>query len=85
MVVGAVWGPILQVKSTAKDGLYAAFYAMNYHLAANGIDYQKADAAPSPFQHFWSLGVEEQFYVAFPLLLLLVLGRSGALRGRRQG
>lgn len=72
ILVSALWGPALQARQTARDGLYAAFYAMNYHLAADGIDYQQADASPSPFQHFWSLAVEEQFYVFWPLLVLVV-------------
>ncbi|MCL3817438.1 acyltransferase family protein [Aeromicrobium wangtongii] len=70
VVVARVWGPLLQSTRTAHDGLFAAFYAMNYRLAGQGIDYQQGDAAPSPLQHFWSLAVEEQFYLFWPLLVL---------------
>ena len=37
---------------------------------SNSVDYLAADNVPSPAQHFWSLSVEEQFYVALPLLML---------------
>ncbi len=47
-----------------------AAYVPNLQLAADGTDYL-AETAPSPFQHYWSLGVEEQFYVVWPVLLLV--------------
>ncbi len=72
--VSALWGPVLEVKDTARDGLYAAFYAMNYHLAADGLDYQPTDAAASPFLHFWALAVVAQFYLVWPLVVLVVAG-----------
>ena len=42
-------------------------------FAANAIDYLGAEVAPSPLLHFWSLGVEEQFYLFWPLLLVVAL------------
>ena len=42
----------------------------NWVLAADSVDYLAADQAPGPLQHFWSLGVEEQFYLFWPLLVL---------------
>ena len=38
-----------------------------------GTDYFQQDAPPSPLQHFWSLSVEEQFYVVWPLIIILGL------------
>jgi peptidoglycan/LPS O-acetylase OafA/YrhL len=54
-----------------QDALATAFYVPNYSFAAQGTDYL-AETAPSPFQHYWSLGVEEQFYLLWPLGLLLL-------------
>ncbi|MFL6025067.1 MAG: acyltransferase family protein [Marmoricola sp.] len=70
--------PYSQLVSLTKDALYAAVYGINYHLAIEGVNYQNAAAPPSAFQHFWSLAVEEQFYLVWPLLMVVcaVLGRK---------
>jgi len=70
VVAFRIWGPPLQSSTVARDGIFSTFYAINYRLAAAGVDYQNADGPVSPFQHFWSLAVEEQFYLLWPLLLL---------------
>ncbi len=51
------------------DGLSAVYFGANVHFAAQGADYFNAGLSPSPIQHFWSLSVEEQFYLVWPLLL----------------
>ena len=63
------------------DALTTSGYGINYRLAERGIDYLAAAQAPSPFQHYWSLAVEEQFYAVWPLLLLTA---SGALYAARR-
>ncbi|MEU6553430.1 acyltransferase family protein [Streptomyces sp. NPDC046915] len=53
------------------DAVASASYFMNIDLAASGTDYLREGSTPSPFQHFWSLSVEEQFYLLWPVLLLV--------------
>jgi peptidoglycan/LPS O-acetylase OafA/YrhL len=53
------------------DALAAIFFGVNFRLASQGANYFDNDLPPSPLQHFWSLSVEEQFYVVWPLLLIL--------------
>ncbi|WP_433633876.1 acyltransferase family protein [Nocardia sp. CA-120079] len=65
----AVLLPPLQARQVLGDGIASALYAGNYRLALHGTDYLAAGTLPSPFQHFWSLGVEEQFYLLWPALI----------------
>jgi peptidoglycan/LPS O-acetylase OafA/YrhL len=53
------------------DALAGALYFVNVDLAESGTDYLREGSSPSPFQHLWSLSVEEQFYFLWPLLLLV--------------
>jgi peptidoglycan/LPS O-acetylase OafA/YrhL len=46
-------------------------YVQNWQLASDAVDYLGADNRPSPVQHFWSLSAEEQFYVLWPLLIIV--------------
>ncbi|MDQ0615459.1 peptidoglycan/LPS O-acetylase OafA/YrhL [Microbacterium sp. W4I4] len=62
---------------------FAAGYALNWRLAAMSVDYLGAENAPSVVQHFWSLSVEEQFYLVWPLLVLLAIAVSVRLRRGR--
>ena len=70
--------------SIARDGLWSALFSANFRIASTGADYLNATAPPSPLQHYWSLAVEEQFYLAWPLLLWggLVLARRLHRTGR---
>jgi peptidoglycan/LPS O-acetylase OafA/YrhL len=72
LVARAVAPPLFTI-SLGVDGIFAALYTLNYRLAAQEINYQNAGAAPSAFQHFWSLGAEEQFYLVWPLLIIVAL------------
>jgi len=69
----------LRFPSVAVDAAAASLYVSNIRFAAESIDYLGAETAPSPLLHFWSLGVEEQFYLFWPLVVLLSL-RLLALR-----
>jgi peptidoglycan/LPS O-acetylase OafA/YrhL len=70
LVAARIWESTIAAKDIALDAIYTAVYGMNVHLAAEGTDYLNANKPPSPLQHFWSLAVEEQFYVGLPLLIL---------------
>ncbi|MFJ6655019.1 acyltransferase family protein [Streptomyces sp. NPDC091377] len=58
------------------DGLAASVSLINWRLAENGTDYFANDGSQSPYQHFWSLGIEEQFYVVAPLVLVAMVWLS---------
>jgi peptidoglycan/LPS O-acetylase OafA/YrhL len=62
------------------DVVASALYSVNWLFASQQTDYLAPEVAPSPVQHFWSLCVEEQFYVIWPLLLFLV-ARAALRRG----
>ncbi|QIM19296.1 acyltransferase [Leucobacter coleopterorum] len=53
---------------------YAASYILNWRLAANSVDYLNSEFPPTLVQHYWSLSIEEQFYLVWPLLIALVIG-----------
>ena len=53
--------------------IFAALYISNWYFLAQSQDYFAADASPSPVLHYWSLSVEEQFYIVWPVLALVLL------------
>lgn len=71
------------------DALFATVFAANWRFAADTDAYFDQGSAPSPLLHFWSLGVEEQFYLVWPLLVVGALALAGRARAshdeRRSG
>ena len=73
-----------RVDSIARDGLWTAVFGANFRFAASGANYLNATGPVSPLQHYWSLAIEEQFYVLWPALLAVGLWTSRRLwRGNR--
>ena len=66
-VLGALYG-----NPTAVDAKWTALFVANFHFAATGSNYLTATEPPSPLLNFWSLAVEEQFYLVFPAMVLLL-------------
>ena len=72
--------PVNALRSVGWDIVASVAYVANWRFAATEVDYLAAESLPSPVQHYWSLSIEEQFYLVLPVALLLV-----ALLVRRWG
>jgi peptidoglycan/LPS O-acetylase OafA/YrhL len=73
----------VRAHQTAIDAAWAGGFVANFHFAAMGADYLQATQAPSLLQHWWSLAVEEQFYLVWPSLLALAWRGSRSARAAR--
>lgn len=92
VVIGAVVAVLPWAYAPAKvaavrlDALFAALFTANWRFAASTDSYFDQGSAPSPLLHFWSLGVEEQFYLVWPIVVLgLALGSARRSRQRAGG
>lgn len=76
---GAAFAFLNSVKAqqVATDSFWSALFLANLHLIQQSADYFNHAFIASPVQHYWSLAVEEQFYLVFPLLLLVVVKLVG--------
>lgn len=83
-IASAVLLSPLEAKGIIGDGIASALYVGNYRFAMQGVDYfHISKLSLSPFQHYWSLGVEEQFYILWPAL---IIGTAWLIaRARRRG
>ena len=81
-IASALLLPPLRFADVGGDIVAAALYVSNIWFAGQAIDYLGSELAPSPVLHFWSLGVEEQFYLFWPALLTIVAG-GAFVAGRR--
>ena len=71
VIAALIWYPPLLMADVWAGAVATALYVPNYFFAAADADYLAEVSSPSLFQHYWSLGVEEQFYLLWPALLAL--------------
>ncbi|MDN5744933.1 MAG: acyltransferase, partial [Nocardioidaceae bacterium] len=72
-VVTVLWLPVISRKDFGGDIVGAGLYLVNWRLGYREVDYLAEGVGASPVQHYWSLAVEEQFYIVWPLLIALVI------------
>ena len=79
-LIGLIWwriGSAEQLASLRGDMLSSLGYVANWRLWTTDVSYGSLFSEPTPFQHFWSLAIEEQFYVIFPIVALVLLRMGG--------
>jgi peptidoglycan/LPS O-acetylase OafA/YrhL len=74
-VVVQLRGDVLAEGAARGDLLATLFYFANWHFVASGQSYFSQYLSVSPIRHTWSLAVEEQFYLLWPLLVVAILAR----------
>jgi peptidoglycan/LPS O-acetylase OafA/YrhL len=70
LLASVVLLPPMRAREVVLDGIASALYASNYGFIQQGVDYFGAGLSQSPFLHYWSLGVEEQFYIVWAPMFL---------------
>ena len=87
LVFAAIYGAILlrpyEIGPLRADSLSSLFYVTNWRFIISGQSYFDLFATPSPLRHLWSLAIEEQFYLVWPVVTILCLrarkGRTDVL------
>ncbi len=74
----------LSGNQTADDARWASVFLINVHFASTGTNYLSSQLPPSVLQNYWSLAVEEQFYLVYPTIFLVVACLSRGLSLRRR-
>ena len=84
-IASSIIEPATQFANMAQQIRASALYYQNWQLSSDAVNYFKSDDAATPVQHFWSLSVEEQFYIVWPLLFLLAAFLTAMFATRRAG
>ena len=74
------WLEPLRLRDLGADAIASGSFVANIGFARRGTDYLQSALPPSALQHYWSLAVEEQFYVVWPAMLSVLLWRGGRTR-----
>ncbi|MFB2581114.1 acyltransferase family protein [Herbiconiux sp. P15] len=83
LVATLIWVPLSSRAQELWNIGGTAFYVINWVFSRDAVDYLSQDDAPSIVQQYWSLAVEEQLYVIWPLLLLALVFATRAVLRRR--
>jgi peptidoglycan/LPS O-acetylase OafA/YrhL len=75
-------GPVAANNATL-DGGWATVFLSNFHFQSTALDYFATGTQTSPLQHFWSLSIEEQFYLMWPALFIVLFARSLSMRTKQ--
>ncbi|GAA2000358.1 acyltransferase family protein [Nocardioides kribbensis] len=71
VLASVAWMSLIDAREVVVDAVWATLFAANVRFADQGDYFFAQDGPPSPMQHYWSLAVEEQFYVVWPVLLVV--------------
>jgi peptidoglycan/LPS O-acetylase OafA/YrhL len=77
----ALYGDILELGSRLRDAIATLFYVENWNLISQADQYFAEGTSASPLRHAWSLSIEEQFYILWPVLLIPVIAIGRKWKG----
>jgi len=80
-----IFVPMTRWHQFSTETIASALYVENWLLSANAVDYMASTNPASPVQNFWTLSVEEQFYIVVPLMLIGAAFIASRARVQRRG